>query len=279
MNSSENFEDLITKAVTHIEREYKLKRIQQIQAKIRRNKLIFRKLLPRTGIAAAILVGVSIFYFQWMQANDPNATIHSKSVLTDNSDQNDSSIRFQSIVKHLPNQVQIPNNENTFDSSKINLIEIPNQSVSSVLQAPNNVRYRNDELIKHEESVHTQPNTDLNDPGMSIDGSKILTNPNQTSKNSTQIYGSYENKLYKLNGSIKEDSLNVRVIIKSGLQTGYTIQNDTLVLSFVGVKELKLIINCFEKHSGKLMTWIDKQYNITIDTRNCFGNFTYVKKY
>lgn len=279
MNTNDNFEDLISKAVTHLEREHKLKRIQQIRTRNKTKQLIFRKFLPWSGIAAACTLGFCFFYFQWMQANDPSATIHSNSILTDNTDQNDSSIRSQTTTKHLPKQIQFPFHDNTFDSTKINSIELPNQSVSSVLQATNNVEYRNNELIEHEESVHTQPNADYNDPGKSIEGSKILTNPNQTSKHSTQIYASYENKLFKLNGNIKEDSLDVRVIIKSGLQTGYTILNDTLVLSFVGVKELKLIINCFEKHSGKLMTWIDKQDNITIDTRNCFGNFTNVKKY
>lgn len=63
MNTNDNFEDLISKAVTHLEREHKLKRIQQIRTRNKTKQLIFRKFLPWTGIAAACILGFCFFTF------------------------------------------------------------------------------------------------------------------------------------------------------------------------------------------------------------------------
>lgn len=280
MNPNENFEDIITKAVIHLEREHKLRRIQQIRARNRRDQLIFRKFLPWTGIAAASILGFCIFYFQWMQASESNESNQFKSILTDNTGQNDSTMRFQSITKHAPNQIQKTINEKNSGSSNIkSTLEITNQSISSVPQTENELGYNNNEQTEHEKSMPSHSNNIPNEPNQSSDRSITLTNPNQSINQPKQHYASYLNKLYKLNGAIKEDSFNVNVIIKSGLQNGYSITNDTLLLSFVGDDQLKRIIACFDKHRGKLITWIDKHQLITIDTRDCFGNFTNAKKH
>ncbi|MBK6860355.1 MAG: hypothetical protein IPK91_06010 [Saprospiraceae bacterium] len=279
MNTNDNFEDLISKAVTHLEREHKLKRIQQIRTRNKTKQLIFRKFLPWTGIAAACILGFCFFYFQWMQAGESNVLIQSESILSDNSGQNDSSNRIQSITKHAPNQIQKTINEKNSDSFNIISLEISNQSVSSVIQGENDIAYSKNEQTELDRPGNSQAGKNPHEPINNSDRTIILTNPNQANNHSKQKNATFENKLYKLNNTIKVDSFNVKVIIKSGLQNSYSISNDTLVLSFVGDDQLKRIINCFDKHHGNLITWIDKQELITIDTRDCFHKFTNLKKH